>query len=60
MPPRGKVDFPALADVGRMDKVRVLEPAPDTDPAHIERAVEYLREVWKPAEPPQKKSGEPT
>lgn len=50
MPPRGKVDFPALADVGRMDKVRVLEPAPDTDPALIVRAVEYLRDTWNLAE----------
>lgn len=50
MPPRGKVDFPALADVGRMDKVRVLEPAPDTDPAQIVRAVDYLRDTWNLAE----------
>lgn len=50
MPPRGKVDFPALADVGRMDKVRVLEPAPDTDPALIVRAIDYLRDTWNLAE----------
>lgn len=60
MPPRGKVDFPALADVGRTDKVRVLEPAPDTDPAHIVRAVEYLRDTWNLAEPTQETDGEPT
>ena len=46
MPPLGKVDFPALSNVARMDKVRVLEPAPDTDPAHIVRAIEFLREAW--------------
>ena len=51
MPPLGKVDFPALADVGRMDKVCVLEPAPDTDPAQIVRAVDYLRDTWNLAEP---------
>ena len=46
MPPLGKVDFPALSNVARMDKVRVLEPAPDTDPAHIVRAIDYLRDTW--------------
>lgn len=58
MPPRGKIDFPALADFARMDKVRVLEPAPGTDPAHIVRAIAYLRETWNLTEP-RKKSGEP-
>ena len=51
MPPRGKVDFPALAEVARMDMVRVLEPAPDTETAHIVRAIEYLRETWNLTEP---------
>ncbi len=46
MPPRGKVDFPALAEFARMDMVRVLEPAPDTETAHVVRAIEYLRETW--------------
>lgn len=46
MPPRGKVDFPALAEFARMDMVRVLEPAPDTETAQIVRAIEYLREAW--------------
>ena len=46
MPPRGKVDFPALAEFARMDMVRVLEPAPDTETAQIVRAIEYLRETW--------------
>ncbi len=46
MPPRGKVDFPALADVAKMDMVRVLEPAPDTEADQIVRAVAYLRESW--------------
>ncbi|NLG34662.1 MAG: sugar phosphate isomerase/epimerase [Lentisphaerae bacterium] len=59
MPPRGKVDFPALADFGRMDKVRVLEPAPDTPPEHIVRAVGYLRETWNLTQP-AKENGEPT
>ena len=51
MPPRGKIDFPALADFAKMDMVRVLEPAPDTDAAHIVRAVAYLRETWNLTEP---------
>jgi len=51
MPPRGKIDFPALADFAKMDMVRVLEPAPDTDAGHIVRAVEYLREAWNLTEP---------
>ena len=51
MPPRGKVDFPALAEVARTDMVRVLEPAPDTETAHIVRAIEYLRETWNLTEP---------
>ena len=46
MPPRGKVDFKALSDLAKMDMVRVLEPAPDTDPQHIVRAMEFLRETW--------------
>ena len=46
MPPLGNVDFQALAKVAQMDILRVLEPAPDTDPAHILRAVEFLRGVW--------------
>lgn len=51
MPPRGKIDFPALADFAKMDKVLVLEPAPDTDAAHIVRAIDYLRETWNLTEP---------
>ena len=51
MPPRGKVDFPALAEVARTDMVRVLEPAPDTETAHIVRAIEYLRATWNLTEP---------
>ena len=46
MPPRGKVDFPALAEFVRPDKVLVLEPSPDTETTHIVRAIEYLRETW--------------
>ncbi len=46
MPPRGHVDFKALSDLAKMDMVRVLEPAPDTDPQHIVRAMEFLRETW--------------
>lgn len=57
MPPRGKVDFPALSDFARMDMVRVLEPAPDTDPEHIVGAIAYLRATWHLTEP-QPKSGE--
>jgi hypothetical protein len=41
MPPRGKIDFPALSDFARMDMVRVLEPAPDTETDQIVRAIEY-------------------
>jgi len=59
MPPRGNVDFPALADVGRMDMVRVLEPAPDTETDHLVRAIEYLRETWNLTEL-ETKSGEKT
>ena len=58
MPPRGKVDFPALAEFARMDMVRVLEPAPDTETAQIARAIEYLRGTWNLAEP-KTPSGEP-
>ena len=46
MPPRGKVDFPALAKIAGMDMVRVLEPAPNTETAHIVQAIAYLRETW--------------
>jgi sugar phosphate isomerase/epimerase len=59
MPPRGKVDFPALSDFAKMDMVRVLEPAPDTETEHIVRAIEYLRETWNLTEP-STKSGEKT
>ena len=46
MPPRGKVDCPALAEFVRPDKLLVLEPSPDTETTHIVRAIEYLRETW--------------
>ena len=46
MPPRGQVDFPALADFAKQAMVRVLEPAPDTDAAHIVAAVKYLDAAW--------------
>lgn len=57
MPPRGKVDFPALAEFARMDMVRVLEPAPDTETEHVLRAIEYLRAAWNLTEE-QTPSGE--
>ena len=59
MPPRGKVDFPALSDFAKMDMVRVLEPAPDTEAGHIARAIEHLRETWNLTEP-QTESGDQT
>ena len=46
MPPRGQVDFKALSDLAKIDMVRVLEPAPDTETGHIVRAIEFLRETW--------------
>jgi sugar phosphate isomerase/epimerase len=51
MPPLGAVDFPALSAIARSDRLRVLEPAPDTDPAHIARAIEFLRETWNLTQP---------
>lgn len=51
MPPLGNVDFPALSDVARSDRMRVLEPAPDTETEQIVRAIDYLRETWRLAEP---------
>lgn len=57
MPPRGKVDFPALSNFAGMDKVRVLEPAPDTETEHIVCAIDYLRKTWNLTEP-NPKSGE--
>ena len=45
-PPRGKIDFPALADWARTDIVRVLEPAPNTETAHLAEAIKYLRAAW--------------
>ena len=59
MPPRGKVDFQALSDVAKMDMVRVLEPAPETETEHIVRAIEHLRATWNLTDP-QPKSGEKT
>ena len=59
MPPRGKVDFQALSDFAKMDMVRVLEPAPDTEAGHIARAIEHLRETWNLSEP-QTESGDQT
>ena len=46
MPPRGHVDFKALSDLAKMDMVRVLEPAPDTEAGQIVRAIDFLRETW--------------
>ena len=57
MPPRGQVDFKALSDLAKLDMVRVLEPAPETETEHIVRAIEYLRETWNLTEP-KPKSGE--
>ena len=59
MPPRGKVDFQALSDFAKMDMVRVLEPAPETETEHIVRAIDYLRATWNLTDP-QPKSGEKT
>ncbi len=59
MPPHGKVDFQALSDFAKMDMVRVLEPAPDTEAGHIARAIEHLRETWNLTEP-QTESGDQT
>jgi sugar phosphate isomerase/epimerase len=56
MPPQGQIDFKALSDFARTDMVRVLEPAPDTNPEHIVRAVAHLREAWR--DPEAKESGE--
>ena len=57
MPPRGQVDFKALSDLAKLDMVRVLEPAPDTEAEHIVRAIAFLRETWNLTEP-RTKSGE--
>ena len=57
MPPRGKIDFPALADFAKRDMVRVLEPAPDTDAAYIADAIRHLDAAWN-LTGPQPKSGE--
>ena len=57
MPPRGHVDFKALSDLAKMDMVRVLEPAPETETDHIVRAIEYLRATWNLTEP-ETNSGE--
>lgn len=46
MPPRGKINFKDLSDIARMDIVRVLEPAPETDTSHIVRAISHLQDVW--------------
>jgi len=51
MPPRGQVDFKALSDIAKMDMVRVLEPAPDTEPDQITTALEHLRKAWNLTEP---------
>jgi len=58
MPPRGQVDFPALANLLRTDRVRVLEPAPDTAPDQIVRAVDFLRETCQWADTSQNNSGD--
>ena len=59
MPPRGRVDFQALSDFARMDMVRVLEPAPDTEACQIACAIDHLRQAWNLTEP-QTTSGETT
>ncbi len=51
MPPTGQVDFAALSDFARPGLVRVLEPAPQTDPALIVRAIDFLRETWNLSHP---------
>ncbi|MDR0994411.1 MAG: sugar phosphate isomerase/epimerase [Verrucomicrobiota bacterium] len=53
MPPRGKVDFPALAKWANTDIVRVLEPAPATRTDHIREGIRYLNDVWALADAPQ-------
>ena len=53
MPPGGTVDFPALADFARTDKVRVLEPAPETETNRILCGIDYLRHAWPWTEPQQ-------
>lgn len=60
MPPLGQIDFTALSDIIQLDMVRVLEPAPNTDPAHIVRALEVLRAAWNISESPEQKGGKAT
>ncbi len=57
MPPRGQIDFPALADFAGKDMVRVLEPAPDTEADHILAAIAHLRTAWKWTESGRKSGG---
>lgn len=59
MPPRGAIDFKALSDVAQKDMLRVLEPAPDTEPDQIVAAVAYLRATWNLADS-ETTSGETT
>lgn len=51
MPPKGEVDFKALSDLPKTDKLLVLEPAPGTATQDILDGIEHLNTLWNLSEP---------
>ena len=47
MPPKGHIPFDQYRDIVQRDLIRVIEPAPGTNPAEIKEAIAFLRECWQ-------------
>lgn len=51
MPPKGHIAFDRFREIANRDLVRVIEPAPGTNPEEIKEAIAFLRECWQTPPP---------
>lgn len=57
MPPHGQVLFDDFTALARQDIVRVVEPAPGTDPERIKEAIAFLKNCWQAPHPQPEETG---
>lgn len=46
MPPKGQIAFDRYREIANRDLIRVIEPAPGTDPGEVKEAIAFLRACW--------------